>query len=770
MNSNAIWIKPNDSFDAKVPVYRKVFTLSTGIKRAKLDITAMGVYVASLNGERVGDYIMAPGWTAYHERIQYQTYDITDLLSKDAGATNTLEVLVGTGWHRGRLPGWTDEVRKRELLPAGLISCITVEYENGSMETICTDDTWEASKGKVIDSSLYDGEIYDASFESFDFSKATRLDDAPSAKLVPQQGEKIVEQERVKPSKLFKTPEGDIVLDFGQNLTGYLEFTVEAKAGDKVDISHAEILDAVGNFYTENYRTAKAKLEYTCRDGVQTYKPLLTFYGFRYVRLNSFPIAYEDIDINNFTAVVVHSDIKRTGYIHTSNTLLNKLFDNIIWGQKGNFLDVPTDCPQRDERLGWTGDAEVFARTATYNFNVEKFFKKWLADLAIDQYDNGGVPSVIPDVLGGDTAGSAWGDAATIVPWEVYMTYGAKDILEAQFSSMKGWVDFLTDAAGNEEKMKGLARYGDWLGLDAKEGDYIGRTDMNLITTAYHVYSTSLVVKAGKALGQDVSKYEKIYEEARSYFNKTYTELDTQTACALAIHFGIADDDKKAEIGNKLAELVKENGNKLNTGFVGTPYIMHALSETGHTDVAYSLLLQDAFPSWLYPVTKGATTMWEHWDGVKEDGSFWSADMNSYNHYAYGAVADWMYGVAAGIKPVEDAPGFERIEIAPNPDARLGHFEARIDTKRGPVISRWTYEDDCAGATGTAGADEAAKGVVTDGAACVAGCAAVGCVGDCAASGKHIRYDITTPSPAKITIDGQTYSVDAGNYVFYSKG
>ncbi|MBO5070818.1 MAG: alfa-L-rhamnosidase, partial [Roseburia sp.] len=460
-------------------------------------------------------------------------------------------------------------------------------------------------------------------------------------------------------------------------------------------------------------------------DGAHTYKPHLTFYGFRYLRVNEFPGGAATVKPENFTAIAVHSNLRRIGSLNTSSPLLNRLFENIIWGQKCNFLDVPTDCPQRDERLGWTGDAQVFVRTACLNFDVEKFFTKWLADMAADQHADGYVGHIIPDLLQAATASAAWGDAAAICPWEVYMAYGNPAILENQFACMKGWVDYITSTTKDANLWTGGSHYGDWLGLDAPSGSYKGSSREEFIVSAYYAYSTSLVVKAGKVLGKDVSFYETLYENIVDTFRKTYTEYKTQTECVLAVHFHLAKDCQAAS--DQLADMVRNCGVKLQTGFVGTPYLLHALSDYGHADLAYSLLLREQYPSWLYPVTKGATTIWEHWDGIMENGDFWSSDMNSYNHYAYGAVADWMYGVAAGIKPLEEAPGYAKVSIAPIPDTRLGWFGASLDTRHGKISSKWTKETD------------------------------------------RFRYDITTPVEAVVTIAGETQTVPAGSYVFYSK-
>lgn len=723
MNWNPTWICAANDLGDPAAVFGTSFVFEKKITHANLTITAMGVYEAKLNGRRVGQFVMAPGWTSYHKRLQYQEYDITDLLTN---GKNEIEVTVGKGWYRSPLPGWLDCAYQDELRsrPCGLAAQITLTFEDGSSKILSTDESWKVSDGPVRFSEIYDGEIYDS-------TKAPLLDqpvtmfDGPTDTLILQQGEEVYEQERLAVKKVFVTPNGETVLDFGQNMTGYVELFVNANVGDCVDLSFAEVMDKDGNFYTENYRGAKAQYHYICSDGVQTWHPSLTFYGFRYIRINDFPGGIDCVKPENFTAITVHSNMKRTGFLSSSNTLLNQLFSNIIWGQKGNFLDVPTDCPQRDERLGWTGDAQVFVRTACLNYDVEKFFTKWLADLASDQHDDGYVGHVIPDLLQNPQASSAWGDAATICPWQVYLAFGNKQILKNQYQSMKKWIDYITSTTTTKYLWTGGTHYGDWLGLDAPSGSYKGSSNEDFIASAFYAYSTSLVIQAGTVLGEDVSELSTLYENIVNTFQKTWPTYHTQTECVLAAHFKLAKNCQAA--ADQLADMVRACGTKLQTGFVGTPYLLHVLSDYGHTDLAWDLLLRTKYPSWLYPVTKGATTIWEHWDGIMEDGSFWSKDMNSYNHYAYGSVADWVYSVAAGILPRKDAPGYAKVTIAPHPDKRLDWLRAELDTRHGHISSFWTKEDD------------------------------------------SWRYEITVPVEADIVIDGVCHSVRAGSYCFYSK-
>ena len=399
---------------------------------------------------------------------------------------------------------------------------------------------------------------------------------------------------------------------------------------------------------------------------------------------------------------------------------MNQFIQNVIWGQKGNFLDIPTDCPQRDERLGWTGDAQVFCRTACYNFDCEKFFKRWLNNLIAEQNAIGVVPRMVPDPWNWKGISAGWGDAATIIPWELYLIYGDKLLLRRQFESMKKHVDSIPALSKDEYLWTGMEHFGDWLGLDAPEGSYKGSSREDLIASAYYVYSTEIVCKAGEVLEEDVSYYRQLYAKCREKFLHTYPTPKTQTECVLMLQFHLTDN--REAVAKKLVELIKSCGTHLQTGFIGTPYLLHALSENGYADVAYELLLREEFPSWLYSVKQGATTVWEHWDGKNEKGEFWSDEMNSFNHYSYGAVVDWIYGVAGGIRPLK--AGFEEIMINPIPTSKLEFLDVKIQTRKGLVRSKWYKE------------------------------------------GEQVRYEIQTPVKTRIEINGTQYTVEKGSYVF----
>ena len=719
MLEQAKWINIGVPTGDVVPEYARSWKAEKAIRRATLIITALGVYVAKINGQRVGDFIMAPGWTSYDTRLQVQTYDVTDLLQKE----NEIAVRVGKGWYASPMPGWfeSEEKHRRAARQTGLIAELHIAYEDGAEQVIATDEAWRWRESQVRFSEIYDGEICDATFEDPEW-KSCAVFDGPRDNLIPQEGEIVREQERVTAKAVFTTPAGETVVDFGQEVTGYIEFTVDAKAGEEIAVLHGEVLDQNGNFYNENYRSAKAMLRYTCRDGVQTWHPELTFYGFRYIKLEAFP---GEARPEQFTAIAVYSDMRRTGHIRTGHTGVNQLISNIFWGQRGNFLDIPTDCPQRDERLGWTGDAEVFVRAASLNYDVEKFFRKWLRDLSAGQRPDGSVGSVIPAILPSDASSAAWGDAATICPWTIFQTYGNIDVLREQFPSMKKWVDYITGATTTPTLWTGGTHFEDWLGLDAPSGSYKGSSRADFIASAFYAYSTELVVKAGRLLAEDVSVYEKLHVDIVKAFRAAFPEYKTQTEHILAIRFGLSADPQKTS--DELAALIERDGVQMRTGFVGTPHILHALSDYGHADLAWALLLREQYPSWLYSVNKGATTIWEHWDGIMEDGGFWSADMNSFNHYAYGSVIDWMYEKAAGIRHDEAHPGFTQAIIAPISDRKLGWMEAEIETRAGRIASKWVCQSD------------------------------------------GVRYEIETEVPATAIIDGETHELIPGSYVFWGK-
>jgi alpha-L-rhamnosidase len=714
MIKNQKWIRAEKINAAgSCPVFVKRFVTALPVK-AKLTLTAKGVYYAELNHKRVGRFILAPGYTQYSSRLQYQTYDITDLIIE---GENSLEITVAGGWYSE--VEWFAEI----------IGEIKLEYSDGTCVTYGTDSSWKIGEGPVLFAHWYDGEIYDAT-KCISNLKDTVVDaSATTDELIAQEGEDVVERERISPISIFQTPKGETVIDFGQNLAGYPELNLSAMAGETVSLSFAEVLDKDGNFYTENYRTAKCQYKYTCKEGNQTYKPRCAFYGFRYVRVDSFAKS-ASLALDTFTAVAVYSNIRKTGSLSCSNEKLNQLFSNVFWGQRSNFLDIPTDCPQRDERIGWTGDAQVFSKTACYNFDCLKFFRKWLRDMEATQQIFGHVGNVVP--TRGSAMAAAWSDAAVIIPWNVYRIYGDKKFLAEMIGMMKEHVDCIGRISEEPYTWRGgknVRQFGDWLATDSldkdRNGNFVstshsGATRPDFLQAAFYAYDTEILIKALETLGEDCGQYRELHKKIIERFRVDYPVYYTQTECIIALHFRLTPDPQKTI--EDLVEKIKKNGDRMSTGFVGTPHILHALSENGRVDLAYSLLLQEEFPSWLYSVNLGATTMWEHWDGINKDGEMWSAKMNSFNHYAYGSFADWIYEVAAGIGQTESSAGFSEIVIAPHPDKRLEWLEASLETNKGTIVSKWTYTDD------------------------------------------GIKYEITVPDRAIIIVDGKRHSVEKGKY------
>ncbi len=515
--------------------------------------------------------------------------------------------------------------------------------------------------------------------------------------LVANENEPVKKHETFTPVKIFTTPKGEKIIDFGQNLVGWVMMKAKGNAGDTITISHAEVLDRYGNFYTDNLRAAKAQSKYILRgEGEEFFEPHFTFFGFRYIKIEGYP---GELKPENFTAVALYSDMKPTGEFTSSNPLINQLQHNIQWGQKGNFLDVPTDCPQRDERLGWTGDAQVFSRTAAFNKDVHNFFSKWLKDVAADQFPSGSVPFVIPNVLGPTSGGATgWADVATIIPWNMYLAYGDKKILEEQYPSMKAWVGYMEKESKNYLWNTGF-HFGDWLFYRPFD-DNDGRsavTDKYLIAQCFFANSVQIMINTAEVLNKkdDEERYSELLKNLKDAFVKEYTTPNgrlvsgTQTAYVLALNFDMLPEDQRTSAAERLVQNIKNYGTHLTTGFLGTPYLCHVLTRFGYTDVAYSLLMQETYPSWLYPVKMGATTIWERWNGIRPDSTFEPASMNSFNHYAYGAIGDWMYRVVAGLDTYKDGPGYKHIKIQPHIGGNLQFARASLQTNYGKLSSGW---------------------------------------------------------------------------------
>lgn len=704
-NWSAKWIetaKPTEGKVGPAPMFANNFEVTKPIKQARLYITSHGLYEARLNGKKISQYYFTPGWTSYHKRLQYQTYDVASMLKQ---GKNAALVTIGDGWYRGNLE--FNFKRNRYGKEVGLLFQLEIEYTDGTKQTVTSDNSWKSSLNSPVRASdIYNGETYDARLAANPMAQTfigkgwspVRVADYGYDNLVAPLGPPVSKHEKFKPAKLIKTPKGETVIDFGQNLVGWAILKLKGKAGDTVTINHAEVLDKPGNFYTENLRNAKEENKYVLSGKEDMFEPHFTFQGFRYIKVTGYT---GKLDSTNVSAVAVYSDMKPTGALVTSNPLINQLQHNIQWGQRGNFVDVPTDCPQRDERLGWTGDAEVFFNTAAYNMNVAGFFTKWLQDLKADQHSDGNVPVVIPDVREPKNAGSAgWGDVATIIPWNFYQAYGDKKLLAGQYASMKAWVEYIRSISKNNLWNSG-PHYGDWLFYtmaDDRDGK-AAITDKFLIAQVFYAYSTQNVINAAKVLERDndVIAYTALLNDIKKAFMSEYVTPSgrlvsgTQTAYVLALNFDMLPEKMRAQAAERLAQNVKAYGNHLTTGFLGTPYLCHVLTRFGYNDVAYKLLLQDTYPSWLYPVKRGATTIWERWDGIKPDGSFEAVSMNSFNHYAYGAIGDWMYRCMTGIN--QDAPGYKKIIIAPKPGGKITHAEADLETMYGKIKSAWKLEN-----------------------------------------------------------------------------
>jgi len=581
-------------------------------------------------------------------------------------------------------------------------------------ETITTNNNWKTAYGPILESDIYNGEIYDAQLEmngwstnGFDDTKWVNpgLLDYPKDHLVSSPSPPVKAIETIKPVELITTPKGETVLDLGQNIVGWVQMKVKGEKGHKVVLKFAEVLDKEGNFFTTNLRAAKATDTYILKgEGTEIFEPHFTFHGFRYVKVENYP---GSITTDDITGVVIHSDIKPTGDFSCSDTLINQLQSNIRWSQKDNFLDIPTDCPQRDERVGWTGDAQVFSPTAAFNFDVAGFFTKWLRDLAVDQFPNGAVPNVIPDMLVGAPGiigkggATGWADAAVIVPWTVYQAYGDQRILEEQYASMKAWVEFMKMKAG-EDYLWNTPKYwhwGDWLAYNTDKPDYAGSvTEKDLIATAYFYHSTNLLRQTALVIGkkEDAANYQKLAENIKSAFANEYITPNgrlvshTQTAYALALSFDLIPTELFDKSAQYFAADIKRFGH-LTTGFLGTPLLCSTLSKIGRDDLAFMLLNRKEYPSWLYPVTQGATTIWERWDTQKPDGTIIEG-MNSFNHYAYGAIGEWMYSYVAGLSIDSQKPGYKNTIFQPHPGGGLTNAKAEFLSNYGLVKSSWKIE------------------------------------------------------------------------------
>ena len=683
------WITPAQKIEN--PRLFKRFSLPGKARSARLYIVGLGLYEAYVNGARVGDEYMAPYCNDYESWIQYQTYDVTALL----GDKNELSVMLGDGWYKGRFGFQQQKEIYGDTL--ALLCEMRVETEDGEV-VIASDDAWRCSESSVRFSNIYDGEVLDL---TADCSREYPV------KMYPELGyERVVERlslpVRIKhtlsPKEIIHTPKGETVIDFGQEVTGYVTFRVSGEKGRKYFLQYGEILQN-GCFYNDNLRSAKA--EYTCiTDGkTQWIRPYFTFYGFRYVKIEGFDAP---VDLSDFKACVLYSDMEQTSSIKTSTAKVHRLCENVLWGQRGNFLDVPTDCPQRDERMGWTGDAQAFCATACYQMDSAAFYTKFMHDMACEQRSHdGGVPHVIPSFGMTGTPSCAWADAAAIIPWTVYLFYGDKSLLKKQYANMKMWAEWIyrtDEATGGKRLWQAGFHFADWLALDADfAASCRGGTDRDFIASCFYLYSVRLTAKAAGVLElkTDEARYRMLESEILQAIRAEYFTaggrlcINTQTAYILALFLGLAEEKHVPGLRRELDQKFENARNELRTGFVGTSYLCRVLTQQGFNPLAYTLFLREDYPGWLYEVNMGATTVWERWNSVLPDGSISDTGMNSLNHYAYGAVLEWLYRDAAGLNPVENAPGFRRVRMQPHPDARLPEIDFSYESAVGRYRSAW---------------------------------------------------------------------------------
>jgi alpha-L-rhamnosidase len=708
---SALPIAPDEDFDG-APLLRTEFGLEEGhgqVARATLHATAHGVFEVYLNGQPVSEDVLSPGWSSYEWRLRYRSYDVAALLQH----TSVLGIALGNGWFRGRL-GWSGgkALYGNEL---AALAQLEIEFSDGYVQSVVTDEGWTAGPSAVLFNDLYDGQTIDARRYANDWLERDFSDESWTGvhraeldfgTLTPYVGPPVSRQEELPPIKIWTSPAGKTLVDFGQNLVGWVRAHVQGPAGTTITLRHAEVLenDELG---TRPLRSAKATDRFILSGGDDVFEPTFTFHGFRYVEVDAWP---GELTPDALIAVVVSSELQRTGEFECSNELLNQLHRNVVWGLRGNFLDVPTDCPQRDERLGWTGDIAVFTPTAANLFDVDDFLRDWLKDLAVEQQAaDGRVPSVVPDIMKylerpkrwpvPDTT-AIWGDAAVWVPWSLWWAYGNQQVLVDQFDSMVAHVQRIESKLSPTGLWDEGFQFGDWLDPTAPPDEPdLSRADNGVVATACLYRDAHILRDTATLLGrhEDAAYFGNLAERTRAAFNEHYVRpegiihSDAETPYALAIVFGLLDPEDEQLAGKRLADLVSQSGYHIRTGFAGTPFIMHALSETGHLDTAYRLLLQTECPSWLYPVTMGATTIWERWDSMLPDGTINPGQMTSFNHYAFGAVAYWMHQIIGGIAPFE--PGFSKVLIAPQPGGDIRWARSSLKTRHGTVSVSWSQQE-----------------------------------------------------------------------------
>ncbi|MCQ2795029.1 MAG: glycoside hydrolase family 78 protein [Bacilli bacterium] len=676
----------------------KKFNLKKKIKKATIKVSALGWYHLYVNNQYPKQDVFKPGYTELQLRVQYQIYDITKFLKKQ----NELKILVGEGWMAKE---FVAPIKDYITYPASLIYELTIIYQDNSKEVITSSKDDQLFTNHVSYANIYNGETQNKLLKPLKLH--TNLVKVKS-KLVPQEGERIIDGERIKPLRMWTNDIGETLIDFGQNYTGIVEIKVKGIKGDVITIKPAEVLDKCGHFYDENYRAAKSTYSYTLTGKEETYRPLFSFMGGRYIKIFRCP---KYLKKENFTAVLVHSELRKTNTFECGNKKINRLYKNVIYGQLSNYLDIPTDCPQRNERLGWTADTQVFAKTAAINFDVKRFLNKWLKDLRLTQKKDGTVYSVIPTHNWGMRIGIGWGDACAMVPYQLYQAYGDKKIIYDNIECIKKWINYLLNSAKEKYIPYFSHIWGDWIAMDRTDlltghGSSIGGTSEKLLNVAYLAIDLSILIYFLKEIDKPYQKYEELLKKVKQVYQKKFIKNGhmigkkgllfslkvnescyTQTGLVYSLHFNLCKKEDRKTLIKDLVNLVHDCGNRLATGFLGTPYLLETLSENGYHNLAYAILFQEKFPSWLYSVNKGATTIWERYNGIKEDGTFSTPGMNSFNHYAYGAVYSWIFNNAVGIKIKK--PGYEEIEISPIPDKRLGYVKSMTKTKFGDIKVYW---------------------------------------------------------------------------------
>jgi len=675
---------------------RKEFTAEKKITKAYLYATSLGIYQVRINGKDVGADFFSPGWTDYNKRVYYRTYDVSEYIRQ---GENAIGAVIADGWYAGYV-GYQNQRNLYGKKPRFLAQ-LHIEYTDGTTEVISTDQSWKATIGPILEADFLMGETYDARKEmpgwseaDFDESQWSAVSTGAEVKPFIQAAvtEPVIAFKELKPQKITEPQAGRYVFDMGQNFAGIVRIKVRGKKGQKIVIRHAERLNPDGTIYTANLRSARATDTYICKgDDVEVWQPRFTFHGFQYAELGG--IDYRP-DGETITGIALSSDTPVTGRFECSDEMVNKLYSNIVWTQRANFIDIPTDCPQRDERLGWTGDAQVYIRTACFNNDVQSFFTKWLTDLRDSQRTDGQFPMVSPTKVAGDDGGPAWADAGVICPWTIYEVYGDKRLLEENYEAMKKFISFCRERCTEDFLPPGQFHcFGDWLNINDD-------TPRDVIYMAYFGCSTKLTAKAAKALDKadDEKYYNELFEKIQESFNKAYVSEDgkikgdSQTAYVIALRYGLLDKERKQKAAERLIEKIKSRNRHLSTGFVGTKDLMLVLSEIGRNDIAYRLLFNDTFPSWGFTIKNGATSIWERWNGWTPENGFADPGMNSFAHYSFGAVGQWMFENIGGIK--SDEPGYKKIIIAPQISEKLTYAKTSYESTHGLIESNWKKEGD----------------------------------------------------------------------------